>query len=65
MRVGILGAGLVGQTIGSKLAKIGNEVMLGRRHPEKLKDWLASTGIKGKVGSLAETAALCSEGIQK
>jgi 8-hydroxy-5-deazaflavin:NADPH oxidoreductase len=57
MKVGIFGSGRVGQTIGSKLATLGHEVMLGTRDPAKLTDWLAQTGGKARVGSIAETAA--------
>jgi predicted dinucleotide-binding enzyme len=56
MKVGILGAGRVAQTLGNKLVEVNQEVMLGTRNPEKLKDWLAKTGSNAKVGSLAETA---------
>ena len=30
MRIGILGTGIVGQTLGTKLVSLGNEVTLGR-----------------------------------
>jgi 8-hydroxy-5-deazaflavin:NADPH oxidoreductase len=56
MKVGILGAVRVAQTIGSKLAEVGQEVMLGARTPSKLQDWQAKTAGNVKVSSLAEAA---------
>jgi predicted dinucleotide-binding enzyme len=56
MKIGILGSGMVGQTIAAKLAEIGQEVMLGTRSPEKLQDWLAKNP-HVKLGSVSETAA--------
>jgi 8-hydroxy-5-deazaflavin:NADPH oxidoreductase len=56
MKISILGSGMVGQTIAAKLAQVGQDVMLGARSPEKLKDWLAQNP-KVKVGSLQAAAA--------
>ncbi|HVM33669.1 MAG TPA: NAD(P)-binding domain-containing protein, partial [bacterium] len=36
MRIGIIGSGVVGQTLGKKLAELGHDVMLGTRDPQKL-----------------------------
>jgi len=55
MKVGILGSGMVGQTIALKLGKIGLEVMIGTRSPEKLAD-LAAQNPGLKVGSFSECA---------
>lgn len=56
MKIGILGSGMVGQTLGARLAALGQDVMVGSRTPEKLREWAAQTpGVK--VGSLADTAA--------
>ncbi len=57
MKIGILGAGRVGQALGGKLASVGNQVMLGTRDPSKLTDWLNKMGANAKVGSFIETAA--------
>ncbi len=57
MRVGIFGAGRVGQALGGKLAAIGEQVMLGLRDPAKIQDWLAKAGGNAQAGSFAETAA--------
>jgi len=57
MKVGILGSGMVGQAIGSKVAELGHEVMLGTRDLTKLQDWLGHVGGNARVSSFAETAA--------
>ena len=56
-KVGILGSGIVGQTLGSGFLKHGYEVMIGTRTASKLDEWKAGTNGKGQVGSFAETAA--------
>ena len=57
MKVGILGSGVVGQTLANGFLKHGYEVMVGTRSPEKLAEWKAKAGKHGRVGSFAETAA--------
>jgi predicted dinucleotide-binding enzyme len=67
MKVGILGSGMVGQTIGAKLAERGVDVVLGTRTPKQLdekrgmgaplSDWVAKVGAKGRLGTFAEAAA--------
>lgn len=52
MKVGIIGSGVVGQTLGAKLIELGHDVVLGTRDPKKmdekknmavtLNEWLAS-----------------------
>jgi predicted dinucleotide-binding enzyme len=56
MKIGILGSGRVGQTIAAKLAAIDQDVLLGTRSPEKIKDWSALNS-KVKTGSLSLAAA--------
>ena len=36
MRIGVLGSGVVGQTVGAKLAERGEDVVLGTRSPDRL-----------------------------
>jgi predicted dinucleotide-binding enzyme len=57
MRIGVLGTGMVGTTIGSKLVELGHEVMLGSRMPdnEKATAWAAESG--GTHGTFADAAA--------
>ena len=56
MKVGIIGSGVVAQTLGAGFLKHGHEVALGTRDPAKLKDWAAKN--KGAaVKSMSEAAA--------
>ena len=57
MRIGVFGSGMVGQTVGKKLAELGHDVMLGTRDAGKLAEWQGQVGGQGNVGSYAETAA--------
>jgi predicted dinucleotide-binding enzyme len=59
MRIGILGSGPVGKTLGSGFASNGHDVKIGSRTPGKqeLQDWLKTTKGKVSVGSFAEAAA--------
>ena len=36
MKIGILGSGVVAQTLGTKLIELGHDVVLGTRDPSKL-----------------------------
>lgn len=58
MRVGILGSGVVGQTLGTGFVEHGDEVRIGTRNPGKpeLVAWQRSTHGKGSVGSFADAA---------
>jgi hypothetical protein len=55
-KIGILGSGTVGTTLGAGFLKHGYPVMIGTRSPEKLAEWAARYP-DGRVGSFAETAA--------
>jgi len=55
MKIGILGSGMVGQTLAAKLAERGGDVMVSARSAEKVAAWAAGAGVK--VGSLSETAS--------
>jgi 8-hydroxy-5-deazaflavin:NADPH oxidoreductase len=57
MRIGVLGTGIVGTTIGTKLAALDHEVMLGSRTPdnEKAVAWAKESG--GSHGTFADAAA--------
>ncbi len=68
MRIGILGAGMVGQSLGSALAHRGHEVVLGTRTPQELdeprgqsarplRQWLEQAGAGARAGTFAEAAA--------
>jgi len=67
MKIGILGSGVVGQTLGAKLVERGEDVALGTRSPDKLEgkrgmggaldEWLRTTGGKARIASFADAAA--------
>jgi 8-hydroxy-5-deazaflavin:NADPH oxidoreductase len=67
MKIGIIGSGVVAQTLGSKLVELGHDVVLGTRDPAKLdekknmastlREWLAATGGKAKVATFKDAAA--------
>ena len=59
MKIGILGTGMVGETIGSKLASLGHEVKIGGRQPknEKGEAWAKKAGEKASYGTFADAAA--------
>ena len=57
-RIGVLGTGMVGNTIGSKLIQLGYEVMMGSRTwaNEKAQAWAATNGEKASAGTFEEAA---------
>lgn len=59
MKIGILGSGQVGQTLGSGFAAHGHDVMIGTREPERaeLRKWRKAAKGKASIGTLAEAAA--------
>jgi predicted dinucleotide-binding enzyme len=56
MKVGVLGSGVVGQTLADGLLKHGHEVTRGSRDPAKLSDWKAAAGPKARTGTFEEAA---------
>jgi 8-hydroxy-5-deazaflavin:NADPH oxidoreductase len=56
MKIGVVGSGLVAQTLGAGFRKHGHEVMLGTREARKLADWAAKNP-GARVGDFAATAA--------
>ena len=56
-KIGIIGAGNVGGTLGTVWAKAGDEVLFASRHPEELKDLAAKAGHGAAVGTPAQAAA--------
>jgi len=59
MKIGVIGAGNVGGTLGRGWARKGHEVMFGVRDPlgSKMADLLAEVGHRAKAGSIPQTAA--------
>jgi len=56
-KIGIVGSGHIGGTVGVLFAKAGYEVIYGSRHPETLKDLVKTAGPKACAGSIAEAIA--------
>src|SRR5690606_32128821 len=67
MNIGILGSGVVGQTLGRALARKGHDVTLATRRPdaldekrgmgETLREWLDASDGRGRVVTFQEAAA--------
>lgn len=57
-KVAILGTGMVGSTIASKMIDLGYEVMMGSRTEanEKASTWVAANGTKASTGTFADAA---------
>lgn len=55
-KIGIIGSGEVGQTLGGGFLKYGYDVMIGTRDVSKLSDWKSKAGANAKIGSIEETA---------
>src|SRR5262245_62799659 len=58
MRIGILGTGMVGSALGSKLVERGHDVMMGSRtrDNEKAVAWTKSAGARSSQGTFADAA---------
>ena len=56
MRIAVLGTGVVGRTLGSKLVELGHEVRMGSRHAgnENAAEWAAGAG--ASAGDFADAA---------
>jgi 8-hydroxy-5-deazaflavin:NADPH oxidoreductase len=57
MKIGIIGSGSVGQTLGRGLSRLGHAVRIGTRDPAKLAHWERELGSCASVSS----AAACAE----
>ena len=59
MNVGVLGTGMVGSAIASRLVGLGHEVKMGSREAgnEKAREWADEAGLKASEGSFADAAA--------
>jgi predicted dinucleotide-binding enzyme len=56
-KIGIIGSGRIGGTIGILLAKAGHEIFFSSRHPDTLKDLVRIAGPKTLAGTIAEAIA--------
>jgi 8-hydroxy-5-deazaflavin:NADPH oxidoreductase len=57
MKIGILGSGEVGKSLGTGFIKHGHQVKIGTSKPDKLNDWIKTAGSNGTVGGFEEAAA--------
>ena len=53
-RIGVIGSGNIGGTIGGLWVKKGHSVFFSSRHPEELKDMIAKLGSLAKAGTVEE-----------
>lgn len=56
MRIGVIGSGRIGSTLGGLFAKAGHEVMFSDRDPEQAKQAAAGAGANARTGSAKEAA---------
>jgi 8-hydroxy-5-deazaflavin:NADPH oxidoreductase len=59
MRIGVLGTGMVGSAIGTRVVSLGHEVKMGSRQAgnEKAREWAEAAGDGASEGSFADAAA--------
>jgi predicted dinucleotide-binding enzyme len=59
MKIAILGTGMVGNAIATKLVQLGHLVMMGSRiaSSDTGQEWLRSVGSEGQIGTFADAAA--------
>jgi 8-hydroxy-5-deazaflavin:NADPH oxidoreductase len=71
MKISVLGTGMVGQAIATKLIQLGHEVKMGSRSGsnEKSNEWAKKSGPSASAGTFAESAAFgemifnCTKGL--
>lgn len=58
MKIAVLGTGMVGNTIATKLVQLGHKVMMGSRtsNNEKATDWVQKNGVNASQGTFADAA---------
>src|SRR5256885_10061960 len=57
LKIGTIGAGREGGSLGTLFAKAGHPVMFSSRHPEQLKELVDSAGPNAKAGTVKEAVA--------
>ena len=57
MRIGIIGAGMIGSTLAKLWAEAGHDVIVASRHPEELTPLVERLGPRGAAGAPIEAAA--------
>jgi predicted dinucleotide-binding enzyme len=56
MKIGIIGSGMIGATVGKLWLEAGHEVFFSSRHPEQLRSFVEPLGNRASAGSPAEAA---------
>ena len=56
MRIGVIGSGMIGATVGKLWIDAGHEVRFASRHPEKLQSFVEQLGPRASSGTAAEAA---------
>jgi 8-hydroxy-5-deazaflavin:NADPH oxidoreductase len=54
LRIGVIGSGHIGGTIGGLWVKNGHQVMFSSRHPDELKDLVAGLGANAEAGTVQQ-----------
>jgi predicted dinucleotide-binding enzyme len=57
LRIGVIGSGNIGGTIGGLWVKSGHPVMFSSRHPDELQDMVAKLGVLAQAGSVERAIA--------
>ena len=57
MRIGIIGAGMIGSTLAKLWVDAGHDVRLATRHPGELQPLVASLGSRAEAATPAEAAS--------
>jgi predicted dinucleotide-binding enzyme len=55
-KIGVLGSGVVGETLANGFLKHGHSVMRGSRDPNKMSEWKEKAGPNASLGSFADAA---------
>ena len=57
MKIGIIGSGNIGSTLGTLWAQAGHQVLFSSRHPEKLQPLVEKVGPRARAGTVQEAIA--------
>ena len=57
MKIGIIGSGNIGSTLGTYWAKAGHQVLFSSRNPDNLKQLVESVGPRARAGTVSEAIA--------
>lgn len=57
LKIGVIGSGHIGGTIGGLWVKAGHPVLFSSRHPEELKDLVGGLGPLAQAGSVEQAVA--------